>query len=129
MITAIYASVCALIIVWLSLNVVKGRRRNRVIIGDGGNEDLQFAIGAQANATQYIPIALILLFLLEQNNANAWFVHGFGLAFVSGRLLHIPGLLKRKFRLRVLGMQLTIYSIIGMTIVNLLLSLRSHFPN
>ena len=35
MVSSIYASILALLIVWLSLNVIKLRRANKVILGDG----------------------------------------------------------------------------------------------
>lgn len=82
-------------------------------------EALQYAIGAQANAAQYLPIALILLFALEAAGANAWLIHAFGILLIAGRLIHARGLPAKDFRLRVLGMQLTITAIIGLAVANL----------
>jgi uncharacterized protein len=65
MVSSIYAGILALLIVWLSLNVIKLRRGNKVSLGDGGFPELQNAIRAQGNATEYIPISFILLILLE----------------------------------------------------------------
>ena len=58
MISVIYASISAFLIIRLSLNVIKKRRANRVSVGDGGNEELKIAVAAQTNAIEYIPIAL-----------------------------------------------------------------------
>lgn len=118
MVAVIYASLSALLIVWLSLNAIKSRQKHRVLFGDGGNAELQAALGAHSNATQYIPIALILLFALEYNGAAVWLVHGFGLALIGGRVVHAHGLLAKKFRHRVLGMQVTLVTIIGLALVN-----------
>lgn len=41
MTSVIYASLLAVLICWLSLNVIKKRRKNKVSIGDGGNEELK----------------------------------------------------------------------------------------
>ena len=119
MVAVIYASLCALLIIWLSLNAIKGRRKHRIAFGDGGIAELQAALGAHSNATQYIPIGLILLFALEYNDATLWLVHGFGLALVAGRLIHAHGLLTKKHSQRVLGMQITLYALLGLALVNM----------
>ena len=118
MITAFYASICALILVKLSIAVIKLRRKHRVSLGDGGNEALITAIAAHSNASQYIPISLLLLFVLELNDANIWLIHLTGLALVTGRLLHAQGIVS-KMSARVLGMQMTIYTIIALSILNI----------
>ena len=53
MTSVIYASSCALTIVWLSLNVIKIRHHNRVNIGDVGNE--QFKASMAVWAIRYSP--------------------------------------------------------------------------
>jgi uncharacterized protein len=122
-ISSVYAGILALLIVWLSLNVIKLRRANKVILGDGGVPQLQNAIRAQGNATEYIPITLILLILLELSGANAWLVHIGGIAIIIGRLLHAKGLLAEDLRYRVLGMQVTFFTIIGLASANIFYAL------
>jgi len=118
MISAIYASLSAFLISWLSLNVIKARRRNKILYGDGGNEDLKIARAAHSNATEYIPIALLLLFSLEYNHADYWIIHAFGIVFIAGRLIHARGLLTKNLKWRALGMQLTIFTLLGLAIAN-----------
>ena len=119
MITVLYAALCALIIVKLSMAVIKLRRKHKVRLGDGNVEDLITAIAAHSNACQYIPISLLLLFALEQNQANVWLLHLSGIILVAGRLLHAKGIWN-KMSYRVLGMQFTLYNIIALSIINLL---------
>ena len=119
MISATYAGILALIIVWLSLNVIKLRRSKKVILGDGGETDLQYAIRAQGNATEYIPISLILLILLELSGISQWLVHVGGIAIIVGRLLHAKGLLTQSLSYRILGMQVTFFTIIGLATINI----------
>ena len=119
MTSVIYASLSSLLIVWLSLNAIKKRRSNKVSIGDGGIDDLKLAIAAQSNAIEYIPVALILLFALEYNQGNLLLVHFSGISLIIGRVIHARGLLSSNLKQRVLGMQITIYIIIGLAIVNL----------
>ncbi len=119
MISSLYAALLALLIVWLSFRVIKLRREKKVRLGDGGEPELQIAIRAQGNATEYIPISLILLVLLELNGAHMALVHTGGIAILAGRLLHARGLLTESLRYRVLGMQVTIYTLIGLGVANL----------
>jgi len=119
MISSIYAALLALLIIWLALQVIKLRRAKRVRLGDGGEPELQWAIRAHGNATEYIPVSLILLVLLELNGAHMAVVHSSGIAMLAGRLLHAKGMLGDNLRYRVLGMQVTIFTIIGLAIANL----------
>ena len=127
MISSIYAGILALLIVWLSLNVIKLRHSKKVILGDGGETDLQYAIRAQGNATEYIPISLILLVLLEISGAAVWLVHLGGIAIIVGRLLHAKGLLAQSLNYRILGMQFTFFTIIGLASINIAYALYKLF--
>jgi len=126
MISVIYASCLALLLCWLSLRVIGLRRKHRIRYGDGGNEVLVIARSAQSNAAQYIPLALILLFALEINDAPVGFVHLMGVALVCGRLLHAYGILNERLNSRVLGMQITLVTIIVLALLNLVYVPYSH---
>jgi len=119
MITALYASLCALFIVKLSLGVIAVRRQHKIGLGDGGNEELQLAIRAQGNATEYIPITLILMFLLENIIVYNWMIHLAGITLLTGRLIHAIGIKKHDLKKRVLGMKITLYLIIALSILNI----------
>lgn len=120
-ITTFYASLLALLLVWLSLNVIKLRQRFRITLSDGNNASLRSAISAQANAAQYIPLTLLLILLLELNQAHDFLVHLFGLSLLTGRLVHARGILAQHIPTRVRGMQLTFFSLIGCAVANLFL--------
>ena len=119
MITSIYASLSALLIVKLALSVIKLRRKNRVSVGDGGVEELQLAIRAHSNAVEYIPITLMLLLTLELNGAPKILIHILGATLLIGRILHAMGLPAKDFKKRVLGMRITVYLLIGLAILNI----------
>ena len=120
MITSIYASLAALLIVRLSLSVIKLRRKNRVLVGDGGNEELQLAIRTHANAVEYIPITLLLLLMLELNGAPKILIHLLGATLITGRIIHAIGIPAKNLKKRVLGMQITIFLLIGLAVLNIL---------
>lgn len=95
-ITGLYASILALIVIWLCYQVVVFRRRQRVDIGDGGDATGIRHIRAQQNAVEYIPLAMILFAVYELNGGNPWMLHGMGVALVFARLIHPGGLVKAK---------------------------------
>jgi|26BtaG_2_1085354.scaffolds.fasta_scaffold00235_20 hypothetical protein len=119
MITALYASLCALLIVKLSLGVIAVRRKHKIGLGDGGNDELQAAIRAQGNATEYIPITLILMFLLENIVVYNWIIHLAGITLLTGRIIHAIGIKNQDIKKRVLGMKITLYMIIALSILNI----------
>jgi uncharacterized protein len=120
MITSLYASLAVLLILRLSLSVIKLRRKNRILVGDGGNEELQLAIRTHANAVEYIPITLLLLLTLELNGAPKLLIHILGVTLMTGRIIHAMGFPAKDLRKRILGMQITIYLLIGLAILNIL---------
>lgn len=119
MTTAIYASILSILMCWLSMNVIKVRRKNKVKYADGGVSELQIARSAQSNAVDYIPITLILLFALEYNGGNIWLLHIVGITFVIARVIHCRSILADKLRGRILGMQMTFGVIVTLAILNL----------
>ena len=119
MISALYVSLTTFFIVWLSLNVIKVRRKHQISLGDGGNEEMKAAIAAQSNAMQYFPLALILLLVLENNGGMLWMIHGFAVVFIAGRVFHARGLLTGNMKYRVLGMHITFYILVFLAVANL----------
>ncbi|MGU3807771.1 MAPEG family protein [Vibrio diabolicus] len=120
MITALYASILAILIIWLAVQVIKQRRLNQVAYADGGVEALQIARSAQSNATEYIPITLILMALLEFNSAYPTWIHLTGIIFVVGRIIHARGILKEDLKRRVRGMQVTFLVILSLVVLNMI---------
>lgn len=90
--SGLYAGLCALVMLALSMNVIRLRRRHQVGLGDGGHQDLACACRAQANAVEYVPLALILLALLELNGGSATAIHAYGGLLVLARIGHGVGL-------------------------------------
>lgn len=109
--------------VWLALQTIKVRRANKVKLGDGGDFELQSAIRAHGNFAEYMPITIILLFLLEYNGMHYLVIHVIGIAFLVGRWTHAQGLLKDNLRKRVMGMGFTLNIIIGLAIANIVLAI------
>ncbi|EGR2124213.1 MAPEG family protein [Vibrio cholerae] len=107
MVTTGYAVVLCGWLIYLAVQVIRQRRKHQVLFADGGVDALVRARSAQSNATEYIPIFLILLGLAEMNGVNVWWIHALGVAFVVGRVLHADSMFKATIPNRVRGMQLT----------------------
>lgn len=91
--TPIYGSFLALIVIILGLRVVRFRQVEQVGFGyENGSRAMQCSVRAHANAVENIPIALLLLLMLELNGLQNWMLHLFGTLFVCARILHAWGL-------------------------------------
>ncbi|GAN00175.1 hypothetical protein U91I_03840 [alpha proteobacterium U9-1i] len=117
-VAAIYAGVNILILLVLAVLVVAGRRKHKIRLGDGGNEEFSRAVRAHANAAEYIPAGLVgLLFVALMEPATPlWLLHGAGISLTLGRILHGIGLHTGVLNAgRMLGMVLTwtSYALLG----------------
>jgi len=128
-VTSIIAAVLTIIFIKLSFAVIGLRRKNKVSIGSGGNEDLERAIRAQGNFAEYVPFGIILLACLELNGAPWWLVAITGITLIFGRLIHAVGINQPPpdFSKRVLGMKFTFYTLITLVVLNLGWSLYKLF--
>ena len=94
MITAIYAAILAVMYVGLALAVVRQRFKLRVGLGDGQQPELIKAIRIHGNFAEYVPMLLVIMLIVEQQQAQAWQLHLLGALTLGGRLLHLVGLRK-----------------------------------
>jgi uncharacterized membrane protein YecN with MAPEG domain len=108
-IIAIYTPVFALLFVVLSVNVIRTRRREKVGLGAGGNVAVERAMRVHANFSEYVPITLLLLLILEQSGGNILLLHALFVVLLAGRSIHAWGVSQQKenFTFRVSGMILT----------------------
>lgn len=91
-ITALYAALQALLAIGLVFPVGQLRGKTKVSLGSGGNPELETAIRRHANWTEHVPIALLLLALLELNGGSPGLLHGLGATLLVARILHPLGL-------------------------------------
>ena len=91
-ITSTVAALCALLLLFTSIETVRQRLRLKTAFGDAGEPTLIAASRAHGNLAEYAPIVLIMLGLLENSSANSEILMGLGAAFVIGRIAHIIGL-------------------------------------
>jgi uncharacterized membrane protein YecN with MAPEG domain len=121
-ITAFYAGLLGILFFYFSALVVKGRFSKKITLGDGGDHHFQQVIRAHGNFSEYTPIVLILLFIAEVNLSNPILLHLAGTALLFGRFIHAFGLRRHSGSSwqRVSGMLLTFASLLGLSILNIL---------
>jgi hypothetical protein len=102
MVTSFCASILGLMFVFLSINIIKIRKKEAIAIGDGNNFSLIRAIRAHANFIEYTPFFLILLQFTEYHavrdyhNLFGLFPTIIGFIFVFGRISHAFSLLNHE---------------------------------
>jgi uncharacterized membrane protein YecN with MAPEG domain len=79
-------------------------------------------IRARGNFIEYTPIFLIMLMLVEINGFDKYFIHFFGIVFISGRALHAYGIVvaevrARNFFFRQAGMFCTFFCLSSLALI------------
>ncbi|MDP5335811.1 MAG: MAPEG family protein [Paracoccaceae bacterium] len=91
-ITALYAGLLALVYVIISGWVIRVRVQQKVFAGDKGDPVMANAMRVHANFAEYVPLALILLFLAEMQGAPALALHAIGAMLLLARIMHALGM-------------------------------------
>lgn len=92
MVTTLYAGILGFLYIALSAYVIMGRYKHQVGLGDNGNPDLIKRIRIHANFIEYVPLALILMILVEFEGISESLIHAMGIVLVAGRLMHGVGI-------------------------------------
>lgn len=107
LLTGLYAGLAGLMLLVLSVRVITRRVSERVSLGDGGNVDLMRRVRAHANFTEFVPLALILIAIVETAGTAPWLVHALGAPLIVGRAIHGWAIPADSLRGRQIGMMLT----------------------
>lgn len=126
-VTPLYAGLLAVLLVVLSVHTIRQRRHARAALGDRGAPHLQRAIRAHGNFTEYVPLALLLLVLVEWTQHPLWLLHVLGLTLLVGRAVHAWGITRpeENFRWRVTGMAMTFTVLLTSAVVLLIHSVAA----
>lgn len=63
MVTSIYAAILGLMLMGLSINVIRARRKYRAGLGDANNLQVVRRVRAQANFSEYAPMLFMSVYL------------------------------------------------------------------
>jgi uncharacterized protein len=91
-VTALYAGLCALLLLVFAGLVSRQRKKLKVGLGDGGHPALTRAMRVHGNAVEWMLPMLLLLLVAELNHTSHLLLHACGLAFVIARIAHAVGL-------------------------------------
>jgi uncharacterized membrane protein YecN with MAPEG domain len=108
---AFYVAINAFIMLVLGILVTRARVKTETPIGDGGIPEMAGPLRAHANNTEYVPMALLLMWVicLPAISGSIWLIHGIGAPLTIGRILHAIGISRSigPSSLRLIGMALT----------------------
>lgn len=88
LVTAFYAGLCGLLAVLLANHVLYVRLRS----ASQPKWRPDAVLRVQANFVENVPLALLLLLMMELNGTSHPILHAFGLSLITCRLLHAWGL-------------------------------------
>ncbi len=91
-ITGLYAALLAVVGLTLMVRVACMRARTGVSILHGDDMDLALAMRQHGNFIETVPLALILMGLVEANDANSILLHANGIVLLLARIAHPIGL-------------------------------------
>lgn len=91
-VTPIYIALLGLMMVPITVRVGLYRVGHNIDIGDGGDETLLRLIRSQANFVETVPLAVVLLLVMELMGAGDTWLHALGATLVVARILHYLGL-------------------------------------
>lgn len=119
-ITPIYAGFFGIMLVLLSWRVTRLRRAYESSkMRETGHNDLSAAVRAKDNFVEYLPTALLLMWMLETMQFDPKTVHVLGIVLIVARMIHLHGLkdpsgesVTRKFGTRLTWLQIGVSSLL-----------------
>jgi hypothetical protein len=87
-ITPIYLALLGILFVPFTMRVGLYRVKNKINLGDGADPELLRRIRGQGNFIETVPLAILLLIVMESLGASATWLHALGAVLVVGRCLH-----------------------------------------
>ena len=86
-VTPLYAGLLALWFLALSIRVVQ-QRGHGVSLGHGNDEELLRRIRGHGNFSEYVPLIIVLMAMLELGGLGQGVLHAIGATLLVSRLLH-----------------------------------------
>ena len=115
MITTLYLGLLALLYLYISGAVIMKRRKHQISTGFGPNNEIRDIVSAHANFAAYVPIQLLLIYLLEiSGHIPLIAIHIIAAIVLLGRILHFIAFNSKEmnFKYRVYGMQMTLFPLL-----------------
>ena len=91
-VSLLFAAALGLVNVWLAVRASATRMGRKVMMGDNGDPLMMARMRAHANFVEYVPMALILMTLIELMGGRGTALWVIGSLLVIGRVLHPFGM-------------------------------------
>jgi uncharacterized membrane protein YecN with MAPEG domain len=91
-ITLLFAALHTVLLLALLAPISRHRHAHKIGLGDGGDKELARKIRVHANFVEHVPMALLLLALLEMNGLAPLAVWALGGTLLVARVMHAVGL-------------------------------------
>ncbi|MCX7864580.1 MAG: MAPEG family protein [Novosphingobium sp.] len=122
--TLCLTAAAAIINLWLAIRIGQIRAREKIIHGDGGNEALIRRMRAQANFIENVPIALILIGVIEATGKGGQWLAIVGAVLMLARISHAFGMESPTGSpLRSIGVVATMLVLVGLSVVAVLIAM------
>jgi uncharacterized protein len=116
-ITLTIAAAAALINIWLMIRCGQARTKEKISVGDGGNEFVIRRMRAHANFIESAPIVLVLIAALELAGGTSNWLWLVGATYIVGRLAHPFGMDGTFEKGRAIGTILTLLTMLGLAVM------------
>jgi len=105
-ITPLFAAIFAIFYIVLSFKVISHRLNKQISLGSANDKDLETAIRVHGNFSEYVPLALLLMWFLEVIVYSSDLTMMLGCILLFSRFAHVIGLndMKNKMIYRRVGM-------------------------
>ena len=91
-VTPIYVGLLGLLWIPFTLRVGLYRVKTKINLGDGDDPEMLLRMRGHGNFIESVPLALIMLLVMELVGAGDTLLHILGALLVAGRLLHYVGI-------------------------------------
>lgn len=118
------AAAAAIINIWIMIRVTSLRLSAKVIHGDGGNAPLLQRMRAHANFVENVPLALILIAVIEMTGKGGTWLAVVGAVFMLARVAHVIGMDRTGPNpFRAAGTMITMLTHLGLAVMAVLIAL------
>jgi uncharacterized membrane protein YecN with MAPEG domain len=124
-VTSMIALPMALLMIGLAYRVAALRIKNKIGLGMSSNKTLAKAMAAHGNATENVPLTLILFAMAEIQGADSVLLSVWGVIFIVGRFMNALGVSQHAGRSlgRMYGIILSWFAIVFLGGLNIWLNL------
>lgn len=127
-VSLLLVGILVLIYIYITIEVIRARRKLRISVGNGPNNEIIHIVSGHNNFANYAIIFTIIVLLLEINQAvPKVFLALLSIAFLIGRVAHFVAFRtsRMNFTLRAIGMHLTLWPLTIGALLSLYSGMRS----